>query len=146
MRGRKPQSTSPADWQPPSPPADLTKAEREAWDRLLGTPAGALLDESDSPVLRALCEAVVLHERIRGELADSPLTVVGFGGAERLHPLVEESRRLREQIARLSSGLGFSPTSRRGASPPQEPPASKKSDPKRDRLNELRAKARVKKG
>lgn len=97
-------------------------------------PSAHMLDGNDVPVLRGLCEALVMHDRIRNELKTAPLTVKGFGGTVRINPLTEEAHKLRTQIKQLAYSLGFSPTSRRGAQAPQRPAAK---DPDKEFLESL---------
>ena len=135
-RGRKPEAVKEptTGWMPLHYPRGLNGAEKEYWDEFMSYPSASLLDGNDVPVLRALCEALVMHDRIRNELKEAPLTVKGFGGSVRMNPLTEEAHKLRNQIKQLAYSLGFSPTSRRGA---QAPARAAKVDPDEEFLQSL---------
>ena len=122
-RGNKPASAPapPSGWEPIPYPRGLNAAEREYWDEFMSHPSSHMLDGNDTPVLRALCEAMVMHDKIRNDMKNAPLVVQGNGQTIKAHPLTDVAYKLRTQIQRLTYSLGFSPTSRRGAQAPQRP-------------------------
>ena len=96
----------------PSPPESLKDAGRAEWQRLWTAGRTWLSPELDLLVMQRLCENHDMRAEMLAVIATDGLTVEGYKGQPRPHPLLSEVRALESEMRRLEIECGFTPAAR----------------------------------
>lgn len=96
----------------PEPPASLKEHGRVAWQQLWIAGRGWLSPELDSMVMERLCGNHDLRADMLAHIERDGLTVEGYKGQPRPHPLLAEVRALESEMRRIEVECGFTPASR----------------------------------
>ena len=96
----------------PPPPASLKESGIAEWQRLWTAGRGWLSPELDSMVMERLCQNHDLRREMLTAVERDGLTVEGYKGQPRPHPLLSEIRALESEMRRIEVECGFTPASR----------------------------------
>lgn len=96
----------------PEPPVSLKDAGRVEWQRLWTAGRAWLSPELDVLIMTRLCENHDLRAAMLSCVARDGLTVPGYKGQPRAHPLLSEVRALESEMRRLEIECGFTPSAR----------------------------------
>jgi P27 family predicted phage terminase small subunit len=96
----------------PPAPASLKAAGRDEWQRLWTAGRGWLSPELDAMVMERLCQNHDLRQEMLAYVERDGLTVAGYKGQPRPHPLLSEIRALESEMRRVEVECGFTPASR----------------------------------
>lgn len=96
----------------PRPPATLSDAGTEAWDRLWAAAQAWLSPKTDLGIMTRLCESYDLRAAIAEELGETGFMVKGSMGQSRVNPLLDKLLALDAQITKFEGLCGFTPADR----------------------------------
>lgn len=88
----------------PRAPAGLRAAGKQMWTEITSE---VELSSGELQILRRAVRAVDMADRIERELANQPLSVPGYSGQPRPHPLVKTLQEQHLLIRRLVDSLGI---------------------------------------
>jgi P27 family predicted phage terminase small subunit len=97
-----------------TPPAWLSKAQREEWRYIVENSVPGLLTSVDRANLTAYVVAACLHRQAARELekADGLVVAIGEKGAQQQHPLISIINRQALIMIKAAAEMGFTPASR----------------------------------
>ncbi|HNM84838.1 MAG: phage terminase small subunit P27 family [Mycobacterium sp.] len=96
----------------PEPPSSLKDAGRDEWQRLWTAGRSWLSPNLDLFVMERLCQNHDLRAAMLTQIERDGLTVEGYKGQPRPHPLLSEVRAVEAETRKLEIECGFTPASR----------------------------------
>jgi P27 family predicted phage terminase small subunit len=109
LNAKEPKPVVPSSYDPPE---HLTRGQRKIWREAIASAPLGLLRSLDLAVLELWCVHLELHRKAAAELFASETLVHERGAASMPDRRIGIMRNSAAVLARLSSELGFSPTSR----------------------------------
>lgn len=96
----------------PRPPATLKESGRAEWQRLWTAGRSWLSADVDLLIMERLCENHDLRAAMLAQVERDGLTVDGYKGQPRPHPLLSHVRAVEAEMRKLEIECGFTPAAR----------------------------------